>query len=142
MANELKYGDKIHLQNGYNGWKGGYLDTNGHSTDSGGKYAVSTAESPTRGEGTGTWEILSLTGKAVGSPVISGDVIQLRNLYGGDGGYLDTNGHATVPSGTPAPSTTSPRPRTRTARPTLVPAAGASPPRPPRPPTRTSVPAT
>ncbi|MEU5657283.1 hypothetical protein ABZ802_16905 [Streptomyces sp. NPDC047737] len=96
MANELKYGDKIHLQNGYNGWTGGYLDTNGHSTDSGGKYAVSTAESPTRGEGTGTWEILSPNGKTAGTPVVSGDVIQLRNLYGGDGGYLDTNGHATA----------------------------------------------
>lgn len=96
MANELKYGDRVHLRNGYNNWAGGYLDTNGHSTDSGGKYAVSTAESATRGAGTGTWEILSATGKATGTPVVSGDVIQLRNLYGGDGGYLDTNGHATT----------------------------------------------
>src|SRR5687767_2306381 len=94
MANEIKYGDQIHLQNGYNSWQGGYLDTNGHSAASGGKYSVSTADTPTRGKGTGTWEILSAAGKTVGQPVISGDLIYLRNLYGGDGGYLDTNGHA------------------------------------------------
>ncbi|MBB5960616.1 hypothetical protein FHS29_007244 [Saccharothrix tamanrassetensis] len=94
MVNELVYGAKIHLQNGYAGWSGGYLDTNGHSTDSGAKYAVSTADTATRGAGTGTWEILSASGKANGSPVVSGDVVHLRNLYGGDGGYLDTNGHA------------------------------------------------
>lgn len=41
VANELKYVDKVHLQNGYNSWAGGYLDTNGHSSDSGAKYAVS-----------------------------------------------------------------------------------------------------
>lgn len=40
VANELKYGDKVHLQNGYNSWAGGYLDTNGHSSDSGAKYAA------------------------------------------------------------------------------------------------------
>ncbi|MGW7066830.1 hypothetical protein ACWGII_15325 [Streptomyces sp. NPDC054855] len=94
MANELKYGEQIHLQNGYNGWQGGYLDTNGHSSASGGKYQVSTAETPARGKGTGTWEILSASGKGAGQPVVSGDVVYLRNLYGGDGGYLDTNGHA------------------------------------------------
>ncbi|MGW0538058.1 hypothetical protein [Streptomyces sp. NPDC003032] len=94
MANELKYGDQIHLQNGYNGWQGGYLDTNGHSTASGGKYQVSTTATPARAKGTGTWEILSASGKAAGQPVASGDVVYLRNLYGGDGGYLDTNGHA------------------------------------------------
>jgi hypothetical protein len=96
MANELKYGDQVHLQNGYNSWAGGYLDTNGHSSDGGAKYGVSTADSPTRGEGTGTWQILSAAGKAVGANVVSGDLVYLRNLYGGDGGYLDTNGHATA----------------------------------------------
>ncbi|MFK4066443.1 hypothetical protein [Streptomyces sp. NPDC029674] len=94
MANELKYGDHIHLQNGYNGWQGGYLDTNGHSAAGGGKYNVATADTPTRGKGTGTWEIASASGKSSGQPVVSGDLIYLRNLYGGDGGYLDTNGHA------------------------------------------------
>ncbi|WP_328730713.1 hypothetical protein OHT20_00345 [Streptomyces caniferus] len=96
MANELKYGDKIHLQNGYNSWQGGYLDTNGGASDSGAKYDVSTADTPTRGTGTGTWEVLSASGKAAGTEVASGDAIYLRNLYGGDGGYLDTNGGATT----------------------------------------------
>jgi len=94
VADVLKYGDKVHLQNGYDSWKGGYLDTCGHDT-TGNKYGVSTADSPTRAEGTGTWEISSATGKAVGAEVLTGDVIYLRNLYGGDGGYLDTCGHAT-----------------------------------------------
>ncbi|MFH8408110.1 hypothetical protein ACH4FX_25415 [Streptomyces sp. NPDC018019] len=96
MANELRYGDQIHLQNGYNGWQGGYLDTNGHSSAAGGKYQVSTADTPARGKGTGTWEIHSATGKPSGQPVVSGDLVYLRNLYGGDGGYLDSNGHASA----------------------------------------------
>lgn len=95
MANELNYGTRVYVQNGYVGWQGGYLDTNGGSSDSGAKYGVSTANTPTRGPLTGTWEILSATGKAVGQPVLSGDVVYLHNLYGNDGGYLDTNGVAT-----------------------------------------------
>jgi hypothetical protein len=95
MANELKYGDQIHLQNGYNGWQGGYLDSvNNRPAPS--KYGVGTAETATRATGTGTWQILSASGKADGSVVVSGDLMYLRNLYGGDGGYLDTCGHATA----------------------------------------------
>jgi hypothetical protein len=95
MAEELKYGDRIHFQNAYSNWGGGYLDTNGHSTASGGVYGVSTADSPTRGQGTGTWEVASVDGKAVGTPVASGDRITLRNLYSA-GSFLDTNGHASA----------------------------------------------
>ncbi|POX42380.1 hypothetical protein C3486_05055 [Streptomyces sp. Ru73] len=95
MANELKYGDRIHLQNGYQNGQGGYLDSNGNAGYAGAKYGVSTADSPNRAKGTGTWEILSASGKASGQPVRSGDLIYLRNLYGGDGGYLDTNSAAT-----------------------------------------------
>ena len=94
MANELVYGDRIYLLNGYDGWQGGYLDTIHHSAAGGAKYGVETAETPTRGAGTGTWEILSPSGKAVGATVSSGDLIYLFNLYGGDGGYLDANGPA------------------------------------------------
>ncbi|MFD9122335.1 hypothetical protein ACFU6M_13600 [Streptomyces bottropensis] len=96
MSNELKYGDRIHLQNGYNNWQGGYLDTNGHASNSGAKYEVSTTDTPNRGTGTGTWEVLSASGKPAGTAVVTGDLIYLRNLYGGDGGYLDTNNHATT----------------------------------------------
>ncbi|WP_202121474.1 hypothetical protein [Streptomyces sp. BA2] len=64
MANELKYGDQIHLQNGYNGWQGGYLDTNGHASDgqrtSGAKYDVSTSQSKDRAAGTGRWRIFAV----------------------------------------------------------------------------------
>ncbi|MCX4884111.1 hypothetical protein [Streptomyces sp. NBC_00847] len=96
MANELKYGDQIHLQNGYGGWQGGYLDTNSGNPAQGSKYGVSTTNTPARAKGTGTWEILSASGKAAGQPVTSGDLIYLRNLYGGDGGYLDTNSGPTT----------------------------------------------
>ncbi|WP_327729815.1 hypothetical protein OG250_29870 [Streptomyces sp. NBC_00487] len=96
MANELKYGDQIHLQNGYNGRQGGYLDTLNHHTSAGLKHYVATADSPTRGTGTGTWEIVSASGKAVGQSVLSGDLVHLRNLYAGDGGYLDTADHAST----------------------------------------------
>ncbi|GAA2514653.1 hypothetical protein [Pilimelia columellifera] len=88
----MKYGDQICLENGYNDFKGGFLDTNGHSTS--GKYSVTTATTATRGQGTGTWQVESASGKATGTPVTSGDLVHLRNLYSGDGGYLDTNGHA------------------------------------------------
>jgi hypothetical protein len=92
MANELIYGNEYFFKNGYNDWAGGYLDTNGHAAP-GGLYNVSTAPTPTRGPGTGTWEILSASGKAIGQPVQSGDQIYLRNLYAA-GSYLDTNGWA------------------------------------------------
>ncbi|MFJ4713476.1 hypothetical protein [Streptomyces sp. NPDC088785] len=91
MANELKYGDRIHLQNGYGGFRGGYLDSNSSGPGDGSKYGVSTTGTPARAAGTGTWEITSASGKGAGQPVLSGDLIHLRNLYGGDGGYLDTN---------------------------------------------------
>ncbi|GAA2777256.1 hypothetical protein GCM10010521_65020 [Streptomyces rameus] len=94
MANELHYGDRIHLQNLYQG-DGGYLDTNGTSSLPGAKYAVSTATVPNRGPGTGTWEVLSGACKKTGDIVLSGDVIYLRNLYQDDGGYLDVNSLAT-----------------------------------------------
>lgn len=99
MADVLKYGDKVHIQNGYSNWSGGYLDTNGGSQQSGALYGVSTADTPTRGKGTGTWEVVSATGKKAGEQVLSGDVLHLRNLWANDGGYLDTNGHAASSQG-------------------------------------------
>jgi hypothetical protein len=86
----IKNGDKVHLLNGYNAWQGGYLDTNGNSTD-GDTYNVSTNTSPTRdASGTGTW-ILICESKHVGADVVSGDFIHLKNMYGsGPGSYLDS----------------------------------------------------
>ncbi|WSQ12700.1 hypothetical protein OG604_35695 [Streptomyces sp. NBC_01231] len=97
MANELKYGDKIHLQNGYDDFKGGYLDTINNHASAGLKYYVATADSPARDtSGTGTWEVISASGKPAGDPVVSGDLVHLRNLYSGHGGYLDVANHATA----------------------------------------------
>jgi hypothetical protein len=97
LAGVLKYGDKVHLQNGYANWQGGYLDTYGNEPAPK-MYGVFTTNSNNRaGQGTGTWEITSATGKAVGAEVLIGDVIHLRNLYAGNGGYLDTYGDERAP---------------------------------------------
>ncbi|ETS31369.1 hypothetical protein [Photorhabdus khanii] len=97
MASVILYGDKIHIKNNYNNGNGGYLDTNGHANVSGAKYNVLTASSPTRGPGTGTWQILSASGKNIGTEVYSGDTVFLVNLYQNNGGYLGTNGYAPSP---------------------------------------------
>ncbi|MEU2135229.1 hypothetical protein [Streptomyces sp. NPDC018352] len=91
---ELTYGSDILLQNQYGG-DGGYLDTNGHSTQPGATYDVSTNQTPnSRGPATSVWKVVSAAGKANGTRVTSGDVIYLVNQYG-SGTYLDTNGHST-----------------------------------------------
>lgn len=96
-ANTLKYGDRVHLLNGYNNWNGGYLDTYDYARQAGAKHGVITSGSPTRDGGSGTWIVESVTGKAKGTAVLSGDAIRLFNAYGNNGGYLDTNGHAGAP---------------------------------------------
>jgi hypothetical protein len=91
-ASPIIYGKNYYIQNGYSNWGGGYLDTNGAGCE-GNKYCVSTAKLPNRANvETGTWKILSASGKLNGTPVLVSDNIHLQNLYGGDGGYLDTNG--------------------------------------------------
>jgi hypothetical protein len=88
---DLTYGSNILLLNQYLN-DGGYLDTNGVSSQPGATYGVSTNQSPnSRGPATSVWKVVSAAGKAGGSPVISGDVIYLVNQYG-SGTYLDTNG--------------------------------------------------
>ncbi|MFI6728770.1 hypothetical protein [Streptomyces atratus] len=95
MANELHYGDRLQLQNLYSG-DGGYLDVNGGSSAPGAKYQVSTAVVANREPASSTWEIVSGSCAAIGAPVKSGEIIYLRNLYTGNGGYLDAgNGDAT-----------------------------------------------
>ncbi|MFF9898958.1 hypothetical protein [Streptomyces longispororuber] len=102
MANELKYGEQIHLQNGYNGWQGGYLDTNGHASDSqkaaGAKYDVSTSQGRDRAAGTGRWRIFARTSDPADGTVRAGDVVHLWNTYGDNGGFLETN-HTSSASG-------------------------------------------
>ncbi|MFD8691396.1 hypothetical protein [Streptomyces sp. NPDC059651] len=91
QAVDLTYGSNILLQNQYGG-NGGYLDTNGVSSQPGATYNVNTNQTPnSRGPATSVWKVLSATGKTSGARVTSGDVIYLVNQYG-NGTYLDTNG--------------------------------------------------
>ena len=102
-AESIVYGASYHLQNGYENWSGGYLDTRGAGCADN-ALCVSTAESDERQNHSGTWLILSATGKAVGEPVLPGDRIYLANRYPRDfsgdsnlvpesfGGFLDTRG--------------------------------------------------
>jgi hypothetical protein len=99
----LRYGSIYHLQNGYNGWGGGYLDTRAAGC-SDNALCVSTASSDNRDTRSGSWRLISADGKAYGEPVRSGDRVHLANMYprnySGDsnlepgvfGGFLDTRG--------------------------------------------------
>ncbi|HLP45781.1 MAG TPA: hypothetical protein VK469_07545 [Candidatus Kapabacteria bacterium] len=91
----LKYGDMVHILNGYNNWNGGYLDT--CNTGCQGNFlCVDTYHIYDRAQGSGTWKILSAVGKREGDYVLPCDNIYLLNQYPyyttGNGGYLDTRG--------------------------------------------------
>ncbi|WP_339367600.1 hypothetical protein [Photorhabdus luminescens] len=98
MNSVILYGDKVNIRNNYLG-NGGYLDANGYASVPGAKYNVYTAASPTRvpGSDTGSWQILSASGKGIGTEVYSGDTVFLLNLYQNNGGYLNANGAAPSP---------------------------------------------
>ncbi len=96
----VNYGDQIMLQNAYNNWSGGFLDTCGAATCGTDLYGVFTAPSgpSPRGAGTNTalWKILDASGNATGQPVNPGDSVVLQNAYNNwSGGFLDTCGAAT-----------------------------------------------
>ncbi|MFE9454543.1 hypothetical protein [Streptomyces sp. NPDC006739] len=97
MANELKYGDPVTLQNGWANWTGGFLDVTGTQQPQA-VFAVQTASTPKRDRESGTWKIASARGKADGTTVMSGDLVYLVNQLGSTS-YLDVNG---VPD--PAPT--------------------------------------
>ncbi|WP_370364064.1 hypothetical protein [Catenulispora sp. GP43] len=90
IANELKCGDAVSLQNGYSNWTGGFLDVTGGGP-SGAAYAAETAPTAARDGLSGTWKIASASGKAAGATVVSGDLVFLVNQYGATT-YLDVNG--------------------------------------------------
>lgn len=87
----LKYGDNYYIKNHHH--QGSYLDACGlASCGNGTKYAVITHTLRNRdGYKTGTWIIQSATGKSLGTPVLIGDVVYLKNVHNG-GTYLDTCG--------------------------------------------------
>jgi hypothetical protein len=85
----LRYGQTYSLRNGHAAWQGGFLDTRSTGCE-GNRFCVSTATTPNRDGASGTWKLLSATGKAVGTPVSHGDDVYLLNMYqNGFGGYLD-----------------------------------------------------
>jgi len=88
----LTYGSFIYIKNGYNNWNGGFLDVRGNNCE--GNYrCVSTAIVEDRDNGSGTWKIISASGKAEGTPVAALDIIHLKNQWNnGNGGYLDICG--------------------------------------------------
>jgi hypothetical protein len=87
---KLRYGQTYKLVNGYDNWQGGYLDTRGRGCSEN-LLCVSTANNPNRDNGSGSWKILSKTGKT--GVVESLDDVYLQNQYEqGAGGYLDTRG--------------------------------------------------
>lgn len=93
----IKIGSVINLQNRYPN-VGGYLDAWGNvwskpefkqiTTET---MFVSTHYNPNRDNGSGSWEIVSATGKSSGEPLVVGDRIHLRNKFP-DAGYLDACG--------------------------------------------------
>jgi hypothetical protein len=90
MSEALVYGRIYTIQNGYNSWQGGYLDTRGRGCADN-KLCVSTADSSNRDSGSGHWKI-SARDKRDGDPVLINDVFYLQNQYSSGGGYLDTRG--------------------------------------------------
>ncbi len=99
LVASLKYGDRYYIKNSYG--NGSYLETCGHATCvNGTKYNVVTHTEPNRGgHNTGTWIIQSASGKRTGAPVLVGDIIYLKNVYGG-GTYLETCGFGSCTNGT------------------------------------------
>ncbi|MBK7707227.1 MAG: transcriptional regulator [Acidobacteria bacterium] len=93
----IKIGSVVHLQNRYPN-DGSYLDAWGavwskpeFSKVPTETMFVSTHRSPDRENGSGSWEIVSESGKSDGDPLVVGDRIHLKNMYP-DAGYLDACG--------------------------------------------------
>jgi len=93
----IKIGSIVHLQNRYPN-DGSYLDAWGEvwskpefkqvPTET---MFVSTHNNPDRDNGSGSWEIVSASGKEKGEPLAVGDRIHLKNMYP-NAGYLDACG--------------------------------------------------
>ena len=93
----VKIGSIVNLQNRYPN-DGSYLDAWGAvwtkpefkqvPTET---MFVSTHKDPNRDNGSGSWEIVSASGKDNEAPLVIGDRIHLRNMYP-NGGYLDACG--------------------------------------------------
>ncbi|EYF07034.1 hypothetical protein [Chondromyces apiculatus] len=91
LGRPLIYGQTYSIKNGHASFTGGYLDVRGSGCKEN-KLCVSTSVTSTRDNGSGTWKILSATGKQDGTQVMNGDLVHLFNMYAGNGGYLDVRG--------------------------------------------------
>lgn len=93
-VNSLKYGDLYHIQNGFQDWSRGYLDTRGAGCQSN-LLCVSLSSGTDRDNGSGTWQILPAdTSKKLGDPVLQNDLVYFQNQYVryNQKGFLDTRG--------------------------------------------------
>ncbi|MFH9985249.1 hypothetical protein [Streptomyces luteogriseus] len=101
MANELHYGDRIHLQNLYQG-DGGYLDVNGGASaaqkNAGGIYDVSAAWGKDRDGNSSRWQFFDVSSSPQDGLVRLNDTVQLWNTYANRGGFLETD-HESSASG-------------------------------------------
>lgn len=93
----IKIGSVVHLRN-QNSNEAGYLDAWGLVRNKpefqlvpSETMFVSTHPNPNRDNGSGSWKIVSATGKREGEMLVYGDKIHLRNMYP-DAGYLDNCG--------------------------------------------------
>lgn len=95
---QIKIGSIVHLQNRSSADDGSYLDAWGTvykkpefwqiTTET---MFVSTHKNPNRENGSGSWKIVSASGKSGGEPLAVGDRIHLKTMHR-NGGYLDTCG--------------------------------------------------
>jgi hypothetical protein len=95
----LTYGNPYVIQNGYQSWAGGFLETREAGCE-GNALCVSTSLFKGRDGESSTWVLLSADGKDNGKPVQRGDRVRLANkwpagnagnpLYQPFGGFLDT----------------------------------------------------
>lgn len=94
---EIKVGSVVHLKNQFSD-DAGYLDAWGNVADKP-EFSqvpteltfVSTHPNPNRDNGSGSWKIVSATGKPDGETLVYGDKIHLLNMHP-DAGYLDNCG--------------------------------------------------
>ena len=93
----IKVGSIVNLQNQYSN-EAGYLDAWGlvrnkpeFSFVPSELMFVSTHQNPNRDNGSGSWEIVSATGKKDGETLVYGDKIHLKNMHPG-AGFLDNCG--------------------------------------------------
>ena len=93
----IKIGSIVNLKNQYSS-EAGYLDAWGSIKDKpefsfvpSELMFVSTHQNPNRDNGSGSWEIVSATGKKDGETLVYGDKLHLKNMHPG-AGFLDNCG--------------------------------------------------